>query len=187
MFRRNDWKRCSGRIGNGTAKVLETLLRGDWNGCRRKVVAGAAVGLEKECLTKYDRIMVEFEIKERTQPVGRRRGQKVYYAQPKGQQRLSNQMLVDRIVRGTSLSEGDVKSALVSLSAVVCEALELGMSVDLAELGRLRVIFPSRMMDSRAEVTVGGALKSPKVLFTPKRAMLRAAKAVSVSIDHTEG
>ncbi len=130
--------------------------------------------------------MVELEIREKVQPVGRRRGQTVYYAEPKGQQRLTNQMLVERIVRETSLSEGDIKSALVSLSNVVCEALELGMSVDLAELGCLRVVFPSRRMDSRAEVTVAEALKSPKLVFTPKRAMLRAAKAVAVSIDHTD-
>ena len=45
-------------------------------------------------------------------------------------------MLIERIVRETSLSEGDVKNALVSLSNVVCEAMTLGMSVDLAELAR---------------------------------------------------
>ena len=129
--------------------------------------------------------MVEFEIKSRTQPLGARRGQTVYYAQPKTQQRLTNKMLVDRIVRETSLSEGDIKSALVSLSNVVNESLKLGMSVDLAELGRLRVIIPSRMMDSPAEVTVGAALKSPKVVFTPKKAMFDAAMEIEVSIDHT--
>ena len=33
----------------------------------------------------------------------------------------------------------NLKNALVSLSNIVCEALEMGMSVDLAELGNLRV------------------------------------------------
>ena len=33
----------------------------------------------------------------------------------------------------------DLKNALVSLSNIVCEALKMGMSVDLAELGNLRV------------------------------------------------
>ncbi|MBU3855972.1 MAG: hypothetical protein H9928_05340 [Candidatus Phocaeicola excrementipullorum] len=32
-----------------------------------------------------------------------------------------------------------MKNALVSLSNIVCDALEMGMSVDLAELGNLRV------------------------------------------------
>ena len=74
--------------------------------------------------------MLEFEVKPRVQPVGERKGQTVYYAQVKSQQKLTNKMLVDRIVRETSLSEGDVKNALVSLSNVVCEALQMGMSVD---------------------------------------------------------
>ena len=54
----------------------------------------------------------------------------MYYAYPKSQQKLTNGMVVDRIVRETSLSEGDVKNALISLSNVVCEAMQLGMSVD---------------------------------------------------------
>ena len=96
--------------------------------------------------------MLDFEVKSKVQPVGERKGQTVYYAQVKSQQKLTNKMLVERIVRETSLSEGDVKNALISLSNVVCEALQLGMSVDLAELGNLRVSVPSKMMDTAAEV-----------------------------------
>lgn len=107
----------------------------------------------------------------------------MYYAQVKSQQKLTNKMLVERIVRETSLSEGDVKNALISLSNVVCEALQLGMSVDLAELGNLRVSVPSKMMDSAAEVTVKDALKTPKIVFTPKQKMRDAANAVELSID----
>ena len=44
-------------------------------------------------------------------------------------------MVVDRIVRETSLSAGDVSNALISLGAIVRDALELGQSVDLADLG----------------------------------------------------
>ena len=39
------------------------------------------------------------------------RGQTVHYAYPKSQQRMTNKMLIERIVRETSLSEGDVKNA----------------------------------------------------------------------------
>ena len=92
-------------------------------------------------------------------------------------------MLIERIVRETSLSEGDVKNALVSLSNVVCEALKMGMSVDLAELGNLRVSVPSKMMDTAAEVTVKDALKTPKIVFTPKQKMRDAANSVELSID----
>ena len=58
--------------------------------------------------------MIDFEIKSKTQPIGTRKGQTVYYAQPKSQQYFTNKMLIERIVRETSLSEGDVKNALIS-------------------------------------------------------------------------
>ena len=127
--------------------------------------------------------MLDFEVKSKVQPVGERKGQTVYYAQVKSQQKLTNKMLVERIVRETSLSEGDVKNALISLSNVVCEALQLGMSVDLAELGSFRLTVPSKMMDSPEEVTVADALKTPKITFTPKQKMRDAANTVELSID----
>ena len=92
--------------------------------------------------------MLEHEIKNKVLTIGNRKGQTVYYAYPKSQQKLTNDMVIERIVRETSLSEGDVKNALVSLSNVVCDALKMGMSVDLAELGSLRLVVPSKMMDS---------------------------------------
>lgn len=51
--------------------------------------------------------MIEFEVKSKTQPIGKRKGQTVYFAQPVSQQHLTNKMVVDRIVRETSLSAGD--------------------------------------------------------------------------------
>lgn len=61
-------------------------------------------------------------------------------------------MVVDRIVRETSLSAGDVSNALISLGAIVRDALELGQSVDLADLGSFRIIVPAKMMDTEAEL-----------------------------------
>ncbi|HJC98757.1 MULTISPECIES: HU family DNA-binding protein [Bacteroidaceae] len=127
--------------------------------------------------------MMEFEIDSRVQPIGKREGQTVYFAKLKTQQKLTNEMVIERIVRETSLSEGDVKNALVSLSNIVCDALKLGMSVDLAELGSFRLTVPFKMMDSPEEVTVADALKTPKITFTPKQKMRDAANAVELSID----
>ena len=76
-----------------------------------------------------------------------------------------------------------MKNALVSLSNIVCDALKMGMSVDLAELGNLRVSVPSKMMDTAAEVTAKDALKTPKIVFTPKQKMRDAANQVELSID----
>ena len=129
--------------------------------------------------------MIEFEIKSKVQPIGTRKGETVYFAQPKSQQYFTNKMLIERIVRETSMSEGDVKNAPVSLSNVVCDALTLGMSVDLAELGSFRLVVPSKMMDTPDDVTVAKALKTPKIVFTPKQKMRDAANAVELSIDRS--
>ena len=128
-------------------------------------------------------IMLENEIKSKVLTIGNRKGQTVYYAYPKSQQKLDNEMVIERIVRETSLSEGDVKNALVSLSNIVCDALKMGMSVDLAELGSIRIVVPSKMMDSPEQVTVKDALKTPKIVFTPKQKMRDAANSVELSVD----
>ena len=125
--------------------------------------------------------MIEFEVKSKTQPIGKRKGQTVYFAQPVSQQHLTNKMVVDRIVRETSLSAGDVSNALISLGAIVRDAFELGQSVDLADLGSFRIIVPPKMMDSEAEVTAD-SLKVPKIVFTPKAAMRNAAKSVELRV-----
>ena len=129
--------------------------------------------------------MIEHEIKSRVITIGNRKGQTVYYAYPKSQQKLTNDMVIERIVRETSLSEGDVSNALISLGNIVCDALKMGMSVDLAELGSLRLVVPSKMMDTPEEVTVADALKTPKIVFTPKQKMRDAANAVELSIDRS--
>lgn len=97
-------------------------------------------------------------------------------------QHLTNKMVVDRIVRETSLSAGDVGNALISLSAVVRDALALGQSVDLADLGSFRIVVPPKMMDTAKEVTVE-ALKKLKIVFTPKAAMRTAAKSVELHVS----
>ena len=125
--------------------------------------------------------MIEFEVKSKTQPIGKRKGQTVYFAQPVSQQHLTNKMVFDRIVRETSLSAGDVSNALISLDAIVRDAFELGQSVDLADLGSFRIIVPPKMMDSEAEVTAD-SLKVPKIVFTPKAAMRNAAKSVELRV-----
>ena len=129
--------------------------------------------------------MLEHEIKKKVLTIGNRKGQTVYYAYPKSQQKLTNEMVIERIVRETSLSEGDVSNALISLSNIVCDALKMGMSVDLDELGSLRLIVPSKMMDTPEEVTVADALKTPKIVFTPKQKMRDAANSVELSIDRS--
>ena len=130
--------------------------------------------------------MIEFEVKSRKLNIGKRKGQTVYYASPKAKQHFTNKMVIDRIVRETSLSAGDVSNAIISLSAVVRDALESGQSVDLADLGSFRIMVPSKMMDSEKEVTAE-SLKTPKIIFTPKAAMRAAANSVELRVIRKGG
>ena len=47
--------------------------------------------------------MIEHEIKSRVITIGNRKGQTVYYAYTKSQKKLTNDMVIERIVRETSL------------------------------------------------------------------------------------
>lgn len=127
--------------------------------------------------------MIEYEVKSRKMPIGKRKGQTVYYAAARTHLHLSTNMVLERIVRETSLSKGDVMSALISLGAVVREALMMGASVDLADLGSLRVVAPSRMMDTAKEVTAA-CIKRPRVVFTPKADMRLAARKVDIIVHN---
>ena len=127
--------------------------------------------------------MIEFEVKSRKLNIGKRKGQTVYFASPKSNQHLTNKMVVDRIVRETSLSAGDVSNALISLGAIVRDALLLGSSVDLADLGSFRVYVPSSMTDNEIDMCAD-TLKTPRIVFTPKAQMRVPAKQVELSVDN---
>ena len=127
--------------------------------------------------------MIEFEVKSKKQTIGKKKGQTVWYAQPKSVQKLTSKMVVDRIVRETSLSAGDVSNAMISLGAIVRDALLMGASVDLADLGSFRVYVPSSMEDNEIDVTAD-TLKTPKIIFTPKAQMRESAKSVELSVDN---
>ena len=57
--------------------------------------------------------MIVFKVVERVLGVGPRKGQKAYGAEPKAPLKFSQEWLIDRIVRETSLSEGDVRNVLI--------------------------------------------------------------------------
>lgn len=125
--------------------------------------------------------MIEFIVKERVMKVGEKKGQTLYYAAPGTQQRVTSRQLEDDIVRMTSLARGDVRNALASLAELVNSALQRGASVDLGDLGALKVTVNSPMLDKPEDVTAA-VLKTPSVRFYPKQEMLNAAKSVKLKV-----
>ena len=127
--------------------------------------------------------MVEFEVKSKKQTIGKKKGQTVYYAVPKSNQHMTLDALCDMIMDETSLSRGDVMNTLITLGKMACRSLKMGASIDLGDLGSLRIYLPPKMMDDMKDVTAA-TLKKPKIVFTPKNRMREAANAVEVSVDN---
>ena len=107
----------------------------------------------------------------------------MYYAVAKNSNRMTLDAVCQQIVDETSLSYGDVMNALTTLARLVCRGLKMGFSVDLGELGALRVYYPSKMVDKEIDVTAA-SLKTPKIVFTPKTKMREAAKTAEVSVNN---
>ena len=127
--------------------------------------------------------MVEFEVKSKKQTIGKKKGQTVYYAVPKSNQHMTLDALCDMIMDETSLSRGDVMNTLITLGKMACRSLKMGASIDLGDLGSLRIYFPPKMMDDMKDVTAA-TLKTPKIIFTPKAKMREADHAAEVSVDN---
>lgn len=86
--------------------------------------------------------MIEFEVKSKTQTIGKKKGQTVYFAQAKTNNHMTLEMVCNMIVDETSLSRGDVMNTLITLGRLSCCALKMGFSIDLGDVGSLRVYFP---------------------------------------------
>ena len=129
--------------------------------------------------------MIEFEVKSKTQTIGKKKGQTVYFAQAKTNNHMTLDMVCDMIVDETSLSRGDVMNTLITLGRLSCRALKMGFSIDLGDVGSIRVYFPSKMVDNKKDVTAA-TLKTPKIIFTPKAKMRAAAKAADVVVDNPD-
>ena len=127
--------------------------------------------------------MISFKVIESVLRIGPRKGQKAYCAVPKSSNKFSQEWLIDRIVRETSLSEGDVRNVLITLRNIFIEVIKLGASLDLGDIFSIRTSITSKMSEKETDVTAA-SLKTPKVVFTPKAKMREAAKTAEVSVNN---
>ena len=128
--------------------------------------------------------MIVFKVVERVLGVGPRKGQKAYGAEPKAPLKFSQEWLIERIVRETSLSEGDVRNVLITLKNIIKEVVTLGGSLDLGDIFSLRTTIPSRMLEKEEDVTVASALKRPRIIVTWKDAIRKALGKIEVEVDN---
>ena len=92
--------------------------------------------------------MIEFKVAPRKATMGKMKGKTVYIAVPKGQQKISPEMVLERIVRETSLTEGDARNVIITLRNLILECARMGTGLDLGDIFSLRVNVPSKMEEN---------------------------------------
>ena len=128
--------------------------------------------------------MISFKVVETVHRIGPKKGQKAFNAVPKAPMKFSADWLVNRIVRETSLSEGDVRNVIITLRNIAIEVISLGGSLDLGDLFSFRTTIPSKMVDNEKDVTAE-SLKRPRVLVRWKSAVTEALKKIEVDVDNS--
>ena len=127
--------------------------------------------------------MISFKVVERVLGVGPRKGQNAYGAEPKSINKFSQAWLVERIVRETSLSEGDVRNVLITLKNIIKEVVTLGGSLDLGDIFSIRTTIPSKM-EAKEEDVCAESLKKPRVVVSWKEPIRQALKKIEVEVDN---
>ncbi len=127
--------------------------------------------------------MLFFKVVETVQRIGPKKGQKAYSAVPKSPMKFSSTWLVERIVRETSLSEGDVRNVLITLKNIIREVVTLGGSLDLGDIFSIRTTIPSKM-EAKEEDVCATSLKRPRILVRWKSAISDALKKIEVEVDN---
>ena len=125
--------------------------------------------------------MMQFIVKPRKATMGKNKGKTVYIAVPKGQQKLSPQMVLDRIVRETSLSEGDARNVIITLRNIIAECARMGTGIDLGDIFSIRVVVPSKMEETEENVSAA-SLKAPRMTLTWKDSIRKALKELDVEV-----
>lgn len=125
--------------------------------------------------------MLRFQVKSRKASIGKKKGQILFFAHKQATRRMTLEQVEESISRSTTLTRGDVRAAIASLTDVVNEAILRGDSVDLGDLGTLRVAVGVKQMDKEEDVNAS-TLRKPQVRYTPKKAMRLLAKTIPVSV-----
>lgn len=100
-----------------------------------------------------------------------------WYAAPVNEGRVTQREIAADIVELSSLSRGDISNVIESLITIVPRYLMLGRSVNLGDLGTLRISFGSEGVDDK-EQFVPSMIKGVKVVFTPSVQLKEAIQKI---------
>ena len=92
-------------------------------------------------------------------------------------------MVLERIVRETSLTEGDARNVIITLRNLILDCARMGTGLDLGDIFSLRVNVPSKMEENEKDVCAK-SLKAPKLTLTWKESVRKALKELQVDVDN---
>ena len=107
---------------------------------------------------------MKYKLVERGNPLDKTAPKKTY-AQPVYDGRVDLKVIANDLVLISALSRGDISSVLENTVDIIPKYLLMGKSVQLGELGTLRLSFSSEGVDDTSTFTVG-MIRGRKVLFT---------------------
>ena len=108
---------------------------------------------------------MKYKLIERRNPAAPTAPKKLY-AMPVYNGKITKKQIADDLVLISSLSRGDISSVIENLIDSIPKYLLNGYSVQLGELGTLRISFSSEGADDKDSFHVG-MVKGKKILFTP--------------------
>lgn len=118
-------------------------------------------------LLKHLFIIMSITYKVREQRLTTAKGkQTLFIAQPVSNGETTIEHLQKLISKISAVSEGDVRSVLMTLTQLVATELAAGRRVSLGELGRLRISLSSRAVERGEDFTVQD-IRRAKVTFRP--------------------
>jgi predicted histone-like DNA-binding protein len=94
------------------------------------------------------------------------RTQAKWYASPVNDGKITKTDLAKEIVNMSALSRGDVSSVIENLLDILPKYLLMGKSVNLGELGTIRVSFGSEGVENEKDFNTS-KISSVKIVFTP--------------------
>ncbi|MDR0972006.1 MAG: HU family DNA-binding protein [Bacteroidales bacterium] len=98
---------------------------------------------------------------------------------------ITEQQIVEKIVKSSTLSEGDVLSCLRNLQLVMTEYLTSGSTIRLENLGTFTPYLESKACESIDEVTEN-SIKGVKIRFIPNVRFKKQVSSVQYEYRHNE-
>lgn len=124
---------------------------------------------------------LKFRVAKRIQSIGKRKGKELYYAIQEEHQRTTWSDVERRIVHSTGISRADLRGVVIALSEIIEDELKAGRSVDLAEIGTIKLVGTGKMMD-RFEDVNASTIKKVKAQFYRKKGLTRAIEDVRIEV-----